>query len=93
MLASLWKKITGSHDPEDVEDSFIRLTQLMKQDANLKGQILAIASAEPGKRQKTLTQLIAQIQQAGAPQDHVQIFQYLMQPELCDRLLSFDWSY
>lgn len=66
--------------------SFIRLLQLMKEDATFAHQIQGIINLSQDKRASILTGVLVEMNKQGAPEEHKEVFEFLKQEPVCEAL-------
>lgn len=85
MLKGIKALLKAKIGPSENED-FIRLMQLMKEDQLIRDYIKSLVVLDETMRTEVIHQKIQELESRGAAKSHIEIFQYLMDQEICDRI-------
>ena len=81
-LKSLFKFETARSENAE----FIRLVQIMREDDKFRDFILKVIDQEETKRIAILDNRIEELQSKNAPQEHIDIFSFLKDQSICNKV-------
>lgn len=75
----------GDQNPGE-NQSFIRVLQVMQEDADFKNQVMKIVELDSFSRASLLNSIIHEIRLKNAPKEHILVFEYLMDDRICEQV-------